>query len=290
MSPRACTFVCTALAALTFTTAVPARSQVSPATSLGAIDSLIAQGRIDPARAALRRWIDSNSIGPGADGTTRAHALFLRGVLAASWADAEADFLAVALSHPTSPHAPLALLRLGQGLFTSGQSGDVAAATRATGYLERLANDYPGTPVRAHAFLWLASAFDAAASSEKACSAATSASRAATDEETRALARVARTRICSAAATAATDSAATEMFAVQIGAFRARESAHQLAARSRDAGFDARIITLEGGSLFRVRAGSFTSMREAESFAARLRIAGFDTAIVNDVRFEIIAR
>jgi hypothetical protein len=281
--------VCTGIAAIAFASPARAQARAMATPALDAIDSLITRGQADSARTALDQWLGANSIGPEADGATRAHALFLRGVLSRDWSDAQDAFLAVALAHPTSPHAPFALLRLSQGLFAFAHTGDATAAARATGYLERLSNDYPGTPIRAQALLWLAYAHEANRRTSDACTAAAGAIRAVGDDETASLARDVRRRTC----TGDSDdrlSLPTQIFAVQLGAFRTRESADQLAARSRSAGFNARVVSLEGGSLFRVRAGSFPTQGDAELFADRLRNAGFETAIVNDVRSETTVR
>lgn len=268
---------------------VPVPAQAMPRDTLAHVDSLVIRGELDRARASLRAWHSAHAVDPGANGATRAHALYLNGLLAPDWKAAEDAFLSVALTHPTTPHAPLALLRLGQGLLTAAHAGDAAAGTRASAYLQRLVTDYPTSPVRPSAFLWLAYAGENAGRDGDACSAATSAAQTARDDATATLARTVRLRACGANSPLPNDPG-LETFAVQIGAFRARESADQLATRARAAGFDTRVVTIQGGSIFRVRSGSFPSLGDAASAAESLRRAGFDTAIVNDVRFESVAR
>lgn len=265
------------------------QAQASSRDTLAHVDSLIIRGELDRARASLRAWHSAHARDLGANGATRAHALYLNGLLAMDWKAAEDAFLTVALTHPTTPHASLALLRLGQGLLTAARAGDAAAGARASGYLQRLVTDYPTSSVRPAAFLWLAYAGEVAGRAGDACTAATSAAETAKDDETAALARTVRLRACGANTPLLND-AGLETFAVQIGAFRARESANELAARARAAGFDTRVVTIQGGSIFRVRSGSFPSQGDAARAAETLRRAGFDTAIVNDVRFETVAR
>lgn len=267
----------------------PAQAQGSARDTLAHVDSLVSRSELDRAREMLAAWRSAHAGDAGANGAIRAHALYLDALLATDWNVAEDVFLGVALTHPTTTHAPLALLRLGQGLLTAARAGDAAAGARAAAYLQRLVTDYPTSAVRPMAFLWLAYAGEVAGRTGEACIAATSAAQTAHDEETTALAGTVRMRVCDANSTIPND-AGLETFAVQIGAFRGRESANELAARARTAGFDTRIVTIQGGSIFRVRSGSFPSQSDAVRAADRLRRAGFDTAIVNDVRFETIAR
>ncbi|MGH7483043.1 MAG: tetratricopeptide repeat protein [Longimicrobiales bacterium] len=70
------------------------------------------------------------------------------------------------MGQPTSPFAPPALLRLGQGLLAEGDPD------RAAAYLERLVIDYPRSAERALAYLWLARARRAARQPDAACRAA----------------------------------------------------------------------------------------------------------------------
>jgi len=251
---------------------------------LAAIDTLIAAGRTADARSRLARW----QAGEGArtTGDARAHALFLTGRLSLRWSDAETAYAGVALSYPTSPHAPAALLRLGQGLLAAAWTGTDGAALRAVGYLERLGQDYPNAPDRAIAMLWLARARRAALRGRLACDAANAAARMPADATTAALIQEEQIRSCSAAPSAATPPLPADLYGVQIGAFSTRDAAADLVARLSARGFEARITMLEGGSLFRVRAGRFENARDADALAQRIRAAGFDVVIVDDIRQE----
>ncbi len=135
------------------------------AQDLTRIDSLIATGRFTDARDALATWVARNPrSAAAATPEEQAHAGLLAGRLASDPATAFDAYLAVALGFPTSDHAPVALLRLGQGLLASGEP------ERARGYLERLARDYPNAPGRAATLLWLARAQRASGRAALACS------------------------------------------------------------------------------------------------------------------------
>ncbi|MCI0435401.1 MAG: SPOR domain-containing protein [Gemmatimonadetes bacterium] len=267
-----------ALAALT----TPASAQsVDP--DLARTDSLIAAGRTGEARQLLAGWQAGHGASPGLPSDVRAHALFLSGRLATGWSDAEPAYASLALSYPTSPHAPAALLRLGQGLVTVAATRADGSAVRAIGYLERLTNDYPNAPDRAAAWLWLGRAYHAAQRLRPACDALATAAGLSADRETGNLIRDERARFC---APAAPGLAATRLYGVQIGAFGTREAAEQIVTRLSARGIESRIVTLEGGSLFRVRTGRFTDTREAESLARRIREAGFEAIVIDDVSQE----
>jgi len=167
-SAIAITFVFLALACPATTIAAQASTRTDP--RLERIDSLVRDGRLADARTALDAW---NAEHPATDitpGNIRAWALLLRARLATSWDRAEEALRAVALGYPVSPHAPEALLLLGQGLLASAAVEPASnSASRATGYLERLVTEYPATPLRGAALLWLARAYRLGARVTQAC-------------------------------------------------------------------------------------------------------------------------
>ncbi|MEY4608189.1 MAG: hypothetical protein RL625_406 [Gemmatimonadota bacterium] len=131
--------------------------------------SLVAQDRPavppdpDPALAAYRRaqrLVNDGHGGPGrfvvdslveaADPGSPAEvqALFWRATLAATWAEAQRDYLRVMLEHERSPLAAASMFRLAQGELAGG---DRAAALR---YFERLTREAPDAPIRGEASLW----------------------------------------------------------------------------------------------------------------------------------------
>mgnify|MGYP001099389940 CR=1 FL=1 len=282
--------------------AAPAAAQPP---SLDRAEELIAQGDYAAAREVVDRWWrEEPAASPEALRAGRPRALLLRARLATDAVEAERDYLALALGHPSSPEAAVALLRLGQGLLASGQ------AERAVTYLERLATDHPNSPDRAVGLLWLARARRRAGRIDAACQAANQA------EESRglgpdlaALIRSERVASCrriadarppagrqaepptrTAAARSEPSAATTGTFAAQAGAFRDRSGAETLAAQLRRAGFEPRLVRVPGSSLVHVRVGRFSNAAEADALVARLRAAGFPALVVRDAGSEQAVR
>lgn len=299
----------TAIAAVAII-AAPAAAQDAQVPSLEAVDSLIAAGAYDDARANLGRWWSAREAFdvPGSD---RARALVLRARLQPEPAAAEADYLAVILGYPTSDQAPEALLRLGQGLLATGQ------AARAAGYLRRLAADYPGRPQHTLGMLWLARAETAARNPRAACAAAREGlADAGPQPDLAAMLRLEEAASCAiggpAAGQAGQIAPARETpapaggspppparatpeppasgvagepagsWAVQTGAFRYRDGADALQARLEAAGYDARAVLVPNSTLLRIRVGRFATAGEAAALRDRLRAAGFDAVVVRD--------
>jgi TolA-binding protein len=101
------------------------------------------------------------------------------------------------VAYPATPHAPEALLRLGQGLVSAAMAGtEPDAARRAVAWLQRLINDYPTAPARPTAFLWLARALHADGRTPAACTRLQQAPIAAADSITASLIESDRRRLC----------------------------------------------------------------------------------------------
>ncbi|MFO7892139.1 MAG: SPOR domain-containing protein [Longimicrobiales bacterium] len=251
--------------------------------TLERVDSLITAGEYGSGRAILDQWWSARDEFdvPGSD---MARALMLRAQLATDLETAEPDYLAVILGYPTSPHAPEALLRLGQGLLANGD------ATRAAAYLERLVADYPGRPQRTVGLLWLARASTAARRPEAACSAARQGLQATNDPDLRTMLQVEAGASCTVRSDRPDQpepaQAATGEFAVQTGAFRYRRSADELIERLRQAGHQPRIVRVPGSDLLRVRVGRFESSDPAGRLVTELRDQGFDAVVVRDAHEE----
>jgi len=177
----------TRVALLALLVLVLALPRPAHAQGLDHIESLLLRGRLTDARSALSLWKKEN---PRAEAAQQAHALLLSGQLATDVASAMDAWLALALTYPTSPHAPTALLRLGQGLTATGE------AERARGYLERLVRDYPNAPDRAAAMLWLARAQRATGRDAAACTTLREAGTLQTTAETSALIEADVSRAC----------------------------------------------------------------------------------------------
>lgn len=256
--------------------------------TLERVDSLVTAGHYDEARSVLDQWWSARDEFevPGSD---MARALMLRAQLAPDPDAAEPDYLAVVLGYPTSPHAPQALLRLGQGLLATGD------ATRAAAYLERLVADYPGRPERTTALLWLARANNAARRPGAACAAAQQGLQDTRDPDLRAMLQVEAGASCAVrtepepAAQPRPQSPETPQpaatrgsgrFSVQTGAFRYREGADALVERLQDAGHQPRLVRVPDSDLLRVRIGHFSDRQDAERLVTRLRDQGFDAVVV----------
>jgi cell division septation protein DedD len=164
-------------------------SVVAQSPTLDRVDSLIAAAAYHEARTAIDGWWAGREAA-NAQGAERARALMLRAILADDPAAAESDYLSIVLGYPATPHAPGALLRLGQGLLISGE------AARAAGYLQRLVVDYPGRAERSQGLLWLARANYAARQLDSACQAAREGLRDSRDPDMVAMLRVEEAGAC----------------------------------------------------------------------------------------------
>jgi tetratricopeptide (TPR) repeat protein len=273
---------------LTAGLAVDAAAQES---RLDRVEELVAGGAYADARATLTTWWESREAA-GAGGAERARALMLRARLAPDPAAAEADYLAIVLGYPISPHAPQALLRLGQGLLATDEP------TRAIGYLKRLVADYPGRPERAAGLLWLGRAQSAARQFADACDSYREGIRDGADAALLAMLRAEEPVACAARTAPRADgvtlpvatqptppaAAAAESgrFTIQAGAFRQQPGVDALVARLRRAGHQPRTVMVPANDLMRVRIGRFESQAEAGRLLARLREQGFDVILVTD--------
>ncbi|MGH7449547.1 MAG: tetratricopeptide repeat protein, partial [Longimicrobiales bacterium] len=169
--------------------------------TLERVQNLIATGRLTEARNTLTQWErDNASPASTAAPDDRARALYLSGLLSTDVAVAEDAFIGVVLTYPSSPVAPEALLRLGQALYTAGETD------RAITYLERLQSDYPGSSHRETGLLWLARAQLAAGDAAAACGTARESLFGTTNENVRTLVELERDRACAASGGIATSS------------------------------------------------------------------------------------
>jgi cell division septation protein DedD len=288
---------------------------------LDRVDGLLAAGRLTDARSTLARWIAANP--PGARAASpedRARARLLEGRLTPDVASAEEAYRSVVLSYPRTRAAPEAMLRLGQVLVAVAMAdADSAAARRAVDYLDRLVDDYPGSEHRTLGMLWLARAHEVVGDHPSACAVTADALRAGiADPVMNGLFETEREAACNTslaggrpddaaragAARAPTQPPARrterappvrpdpptgqlERFAVQAAALRDRAGADALVARLRRAGFDPRVVRLEGSTLHRVRLGRYTGTPPAAQLARRVRQAGFDAVVVTDAHREV---
>lgn len=242
---RTLAFACVALAAGARTAPLRAQTDPQSTATLASVDSLIAHSRFRDATAALDQWDrdHANRITPA----ERATALLLHARLTQPADSARLLYLALSLGYPSSPEAPVALLRLGQ----------IAAATedslRAVSYFQRVIRDYPASAVHDDAVTWLARM---------------------------------KARGPAAPTPPASRDAANGVYALQVGAFRESRTAVTVARQLTQRGFESRIVTVPGSTLARVRIGRFATTRAADDLMRRLRAAGYEAIVVDDARTE----
>ena len=275
---------------------------VAQQRALDRVDSLIAQGRARDARTALQEWQRTSET--TTDGAQRARGMYLSARLTEDATQAQEKYLNVALSYPTSREAPEALLRLGQALLAAGE------APRSATYFDRVIRDYPRSPARGAAYLWLTRAQLVSGNARAACTTASAAKKADLSADLREQLGVEEKLACSPAASSARSvptitpaptlpapaSASTPpakssaRFSVQFAAFREPGNAAPVAEQLRRAGFDARVTYVEGSPFARVRIGRFDTSEQAHAEANRAKAAGFGGIIVDDVQKEKLQR
>jgi cell division septation protein DedD len=259
---------------LVFAAVAAGAAQETP-DPLAAAERALAEGRAAEAREWLERWRaaaeDTASL------ETRARAWYLAARLSLDAAEAELYYLRVVTDASESPFADDALLRLAQYRLALGDPA------RAEEYLLRLRREYPTSELRAEALLWLSHAKRQAGDAEAACAAATQgmneAARASPDLRAALTEALARCR--EPAAPRATGRGG---YSVQVAALSTPEAAQALAARLRDAGFDAWVAAPGAGRLYRVRVGRGLSEADAQRLARQLTAAGYAAFVVAEGR------
>lgn len=221
------------------------------------VEQLAAEGRTADARDSLLAWWETEW--EDASRSEREHGLWLRGVLTLDPAAASGMYRRIVVEYPAGAHARGALARLGQ---LSAAMGDTLAAARWLSVLER---DYPGSAEGVTTATWLSGELpeqddDAPSPVSPAPSPVPPES-----DEVR----------------------ATGNWTVQLGAFSSEASARQVADEVRAAGFDVRVVLVEGSDLWRIRSGRFVEDDEARPLAARMVEAGFQAAVIPGANDEI---
>jgi hypothetical protein len=235
--------------------------------TLDAVEALIRGGRTEDARDLLLRWW--GEVRPKAPARDVQRGLWLRGRLTVDPGQAELDYRRLVVEYPGGPYSAGALLRLAQSAW---EAGDSAAAAQ---HVARLAREYPGSRVRADAEAWLA-----AAGPPPRLPATSSDTVLVTSGRVPPATAGATDTAPAPAPPAAT--AAAQHYAVQLGAFSTEQRARALLGKARDAGFDARLVSVPGSGLIRVRVGRFDSSSSAEPLLKRLESRGFTAAVVPD--------
>ena len=275
--------VCLALAALP--RAGGAQDGVDSA--LTRIERLVVAGD----RSSARVLTDSLIAALPPDAPRLADALYWRAQSATSAANAERDYLRIALEHPFTARAPEALLALGQLELSRG---DRNAARRR---FDRVLRDYPTGRHVARASLW--SGRLAIEDREYAIGCATLHSGrplVASDQiELRNqfdyfIAQCERAPVTTdttataapAGAPASATGATGVQFSVQVAAYTARRDATAMAARLRERGFDVRVVG--DRAPFRVRIGRYPTRAAAMAALARMRESRVDGVVVEAER------
>lgn len=255
-----------------------------PPPSLDEVEALARDGRTVEAREKLAQWWQERGLKASRRDTQRG--LWLRGQLTPDAAQAQLDFRRLVVEYPGGPYSDLALLRLAQAAHASGDSATAAEQ------VAQLVREYPSSPVRREAEAWLATAGPvptpvAAAHPPDTARSAIDTARAAVD--------TVRAAVDTAQATADTTKGApqqgTGQFTVQLGAFSTVGRAEALLAEVTRAGFEGRLVRVQGSDLVRVRVGTYDSADGAEAILGQLRDRGFPGTVSRDAhREERVAR
>jgi tetratricopeptide (TPR) repeat protein len=225
-------------------------------------------------RQGARHLADSLVGAMPSDARNYPEALYWRAFTAANAAEAERDYLRLAIEYPLAPRSEDALLLLSQLEFARG---DRAAALR---HLDRLLRDHPSGRNVGRATLWTARiAFDTG-DSIRACSALVQARSflAADDIETRnqvdyfmprCVSNVASGADSATGPTPATRARSGTDFSLQVAAFKTKREADALQTRLKARGYDARVSHVD--TWYRVRIGRYATRRDAEAAQFRAK-------------------
>jgi len=239
--------------------------------------------------AAGRVLVDSMLTVAPPDSPAYAEALFWRGSLAATAADAERDFRTVVVEYPLSPRAGEALLQLAQLEVARGDRASAAT------HLERFLLENPRSPERPRAALLLVRLSFEQNDPQKGCVFLArilgevpdssvelrnqleyySPRCAAVDTTNVAGAVVAKTD--STRTDSATAAKARGRYTLQVAAFRTRAEADRLVKSLKARGLDARVVG--GGTVHRVRIGRFQTRAAAVAEQRKLKARKIDVLV-----------
>jgi hypothetical protein len=252
------------LLALPFT---PAGAQEDPRL-LDAL-RLAQEGRSDSARARVNQLLQAT---PPSD-TLYPQVLYTLGLVSGSLPEMRKLYSRVAVEHPYSSYADDALYRLALLDYAAGSFSDVIRQ------LERLAGDYPDSPLLGPASEWAARTyFDQKRPREGCRWLALGMPRAGDDVELQNRLEYLNGRCAALAADtvkAPAESVTTEPakspagYAVQIGAVNSRQTADKLLADLKSMSMSGYVVP--AGSLFKVRAGPFGDRAAADQAQTRLK-------------------
>lgn len=266
--------VATAACGLAVLIAAPSSAQQP---SLDRVEELARLGRPEEARSVLLVWWNESQESASRGDLQRG--LWLRGRLTVDPVQAELDYQRLVVLYPRGPFTAQALLRLAQSAHAMG---DADGARR---YVATLARDYGDTAVRRQADAWLRAAGPAPPPPD--------APPAASERPADAVARPPAAqgpRSTTPPATPSEPAPAAGNYYVQLGAFAEEDRALSLYEEVRAAGFEVRIVRVEGSRFLHVRFGRFVERADAADALERLGEAGVSAALVRDERAEVLVR
>lgn len=251
--------------------------------SLDQVDSLIAEGRTEAARAALVGWM---SAAPTRSRAETQRALWQRALLTVDPEQAAVDYQRLVVEYPGGSWAARALLRLAQAAQAQGDG------ERARRFAATLLRDYPGSP----AALDDAALIDAVPASPPGAPSAGAAAPPSTADESPAPSvrdPVPPARPVEVAAqepkapptptpAPAKPAPTGRRWTVQLGAFASPERARGLREEVGAGGVEARLVLVPGSKLIRVRTGRFESQADADRARDRLAARGITATVAGD--------
>ncbi len=258
--------------ALLLTARPPDRLSAQSDARLKTAVQLAQNGRLDSARALVRRLVATLSPRDSA----YPEALYTQGMLATDPAATATSLQRVVVEYGSSPWAPQALVRLAQLYLVQG---DPAAATQSA---EQLRRDYPDSPAKAHGDFWGAQAYFNLKDEAHGCALIQEALGGAGDDvefknqvsfyANRCGATVPVTPVPVTPAPAPTTdtshptappAAAAQGYSVQVLAVKSAAQVDAMLTRLKVMGFTARVVRDTSG-LIKVRVGPYSTRTEAQ--------------------------
>lgn len=242
-------------------------SPLAAQEGLEEVDRLARAGSAAAARATLVAWWDAEHDAASREDQQRA--LWLRARLTVDPEQAMRDYQRLVVLYPGGMFSEQALLRMAQAAHALGDG------QQARTHVDALARDYPGSPVRRSAEAWLEAAGDPPPPPTETAAATSNAGPVTSGADAR--------------APDALDGVPARYYAVQLGAFGEEDRAMSVATAGLEAGFDVRVVRVEGSPFLHVRVGMFPDRPEALELFNELARAGVQGALVQDDRNELPA-
>lgn len=241
-------------------------------SDLERIDELAREGRTNEARSELLAWWEGGYGGVGRDLQQRA--LWLRARLTIDPEQAMRDYQRLVVLYPAGTFTDQALFRLAQAAHALGDEAQARA------HVEALARDHAGSPVRRAAEAWLRDAGEAVPPANTGSATGGGAGSAGVGVP------AGGAESGRAADAGVPAEGRTGAFSVQLGAFGEEPRARSVFDEAREAGFEARLVRVEGSPLLHVRVGLYDERESAQAMFERLARQGLQAAVVRDERAE----